>query len=204
MRKELVFEWLYNYKFKTWTVTEKRKLPVTDEMKQKRASEIAGALTVRSRWRLHGRSIKAEDLEAIGLKITKVDKDPTLADVVYRIQTICSLLFDTTTAFKIFATQDDKIFRQAVPASGIIRIPPAKPALADAVELEQKCPKCGTVHKIYAKLYPNPQIDTDFKNRGFSPFPKDLRLKCGCGFESDLLGIKNRIEQDTKRKIILE
>ncbi len=64
--EDLVFEWLYNYKFKTWTETETRKIPVTDEMKQERAKAIAEELTNHSKWRSHGRSIKAEDLETIG------------------------------------------------------------------------------------------------------------------------------------------
>jgi len=30
------------------------------------------------------------------------------------------------------------------------------------------------------------------------------KIKCSCGFEIDLLGLKNQIEIDTKKKIILE
>jgi phage FluMu protein Com len=121
---------------------------------------------------------------------------------VYRIQTICRLLFETTTSFKIFATQDNKIFRQAVPVGSPIRIP--KMQVPDAGEIEQKCPKCGIIHKIYAKLASNSQIDTDFKNKGFIPFPKDAKIICKCGFEIDLLGIKNQIEIQTGKEIIVE
>lgn len=200
--EELVVEWLINYKFKKWTATETRKIPVTKEMKRKRAEEIAKELTNHSKWRLHGRSIKIGDLEEIGLKITKVDDDPKLAEIVYRIQTVCRLLFETTTSFKIFATQDNKIFRQAVPAGAPIRIP-EKPTV-DVAEIEQKCPKCGETYKIYAKLVPNPKIDVDFKNKGFISFPKDGKIICKCGFEIDLLGIKNQIEIQTGRKIFVE
>ncbi len=200
--EDLVVEWLIKYKFKKWAVTETRKKPVTEEMKRKRAEEIAKELTRHSKWRLHGRSIKIDDLEEIGLKITRVDSDPKLAEIVYRIQTVCRLLFETTTSFKIFATQDNKIFRQAVPVGAPVRIP--KMQVPDAVEIEQKCPKCGIVHKIYAKFASNPQIDVDFKNKGFIPFPKDAKLICECGFEIDLLGIKNQIEIQTGRKIIVE
>jgi len=200
--KELVVEWLTNYKFKKWIVTETRKIPVTQEMKRKRADEIAEELANHSKWRLHGRSIKIDDLEGIGLKITKVDKDLKLAEIVYRIQTVCRLVFETTTSFKIFATQDNKIFRQAVPVGAPIRIP--KMQVPDAVEIEQKCPKCGIVHKMYAKFTSNPQIDVDFKNKGFIPFPKDAKIVCNCGFEIDLLGIKNQIEIQTGRKIVAQ
>ena len=200
--EDLVVEWLINYKFKKWTVTETRKIPVTEEMKRKRAKEIAKELINHSKWRSHGRSIKIGDLEEIGLKITRIDDDPKLAEIVYRIQTVCRLLFENTTAFKIFATHDNKIFRQAVPVETPIRIP-EKPAV-DVVEIKQKCPKCGETYNLYAKLVPNRKIDVDFKNKGFIPFPKDGKIICKCGFEIDLLGIKNQIEIQTGRKIIVE
>lgn len=200
--EELVVEWLINYKFKKWTVTETCKIPVTEEMKKKRAEEIARELTNHSKWRSHGRSIKISGLEEIGLKITRVDNDPKLAEIVYRIQMVCRLLFENTACFKILATQDNKIFRQAVPMGAPIRVP-EKPRI-DVVEIEQKCPKCGEVYKIYAKLVSNPQIDVDFKKKGFIPFPKNAKIICKCGFEIDLLGIKNQIEIETGRKIIVE
>jgi len=202
--EDLVVEWLIKYKFKKWTVTETRKIHVTEKMKRKRAEEIAKELTNHSKWRLHGRSIKIDDLEGenIKLKITRVDSDLKLAEIVYRIQTVCRLLFDTTTSFKIFATQDNKIFRQAVSAGAPIKIP--KMQAPDVAEFEQKCPKCGIVHKIYAKFTPNPQIDVDLKNKGYKPFPKDAKIICDCGFEIDLLGIKNQIEIQTGKKIIVE
>ena len=143
-------------------------------------------------------------MEEIGLKITRVDDDPKLADIVYRIQTVCKMIFETTTSFKIFATQDNKIFRQAVPIGAPIRIPRKLTPIPDVVEIEQKCPKCGEVCKIYAKFTPNPQIDVDFKNKGFIPFPKDAKIICKCGFEIDLSGIKNQIEIQTGRKIIVK
>ncbi len=200
--EDLVVEWLKNYKFKNWTFTEIHKTPVTEEMKKKRAEEIAKELIDHSKWRSHGRSIKIDDLAGIGLKITRVDSAPKLANIVYRIQTVCRLLFESTATFKIFATQDNKIFRQAVPVGSPIRVPQMQ--VPEAVKIEQKCPKCGIVHKIYAKFVPNPQIDLDFKNKGFIPFPKDAKIICSCAFEIDLLGIKNQIEMQAGRKIIVE
>lgn len=199
--EDLVVEWLINYKFKNWTVTETHKIPVTEEMKRKRAEEIAKELTNHSKWRSHGRSLKISDLEEIGLKITKIDDNRELSEIVYRIQTVCKLLFETSTTFKIFATQENKIFRQAVPAGAPIKIP-QKPNI-DVVEIEQKCPKCGKIYKIFAKFIPNSQIDKDFLNKGFITFPKNSRLKCKCGFEIDLTGIKNQIELQVGKKIII-
>lgn len=199
--EDLVVEWLINYKFKKWTETETRKMPVTEEMKINRANEIAKELTNHSKWRSHGRSIKIDDLEKIGIKITKVDDDPKLSDIIYRIQTVCRLLFESTTAFKIFATQENKIFKQAVPSGMPIKIP-QNVAQPDVVEIDQKCPKCGTSHKIYGKFSQNKKIDVDFGNKGFKPFPKDSKIKCVCGFEIDLSGIKNQIEIQMGKKLL--
>lgn len=199
--EDLVVKWLINYKFKNWTVTETRKLPVTEEMKRKRAKEIAKELTNHSKWRLHGRSLKIGNLEEIGLKITRIDNDLKLADIVYRIQTVCRLIFENTTSFKIFATQDNKIFRHAAKVGTPIKIP-EKPKV-DVAEIEQKCEKCGEIHKIYAKFASDPKIDVKYKDKGFMPFPKDAKIICKCGFEIDLLGIKNQIEIKIGRKVIV-
>ncbi len=199
--KDLVVEWLIKYKFKDWKITETRKLTVTQDLKRKRAEKIASELANHSKWRSHGRSLKIDDLQQIGLDIIKLDDDPKLAEIVYRIQTVCRIIFDTTTTFKVFATEDSKIFRQAVPVGAPMVVP--QKSSVDVVQIEQKCPKCGEVHKIYAKLVSNPKIDTDFQNKGFIPFPKDGKIKCNCGFEIDLLGVKNQIETQTGKKIIV-
>lgn len=199
--EDLVKEWLIKYKFKKWNVTETRKIPVPEETKKKRAEEIAKELTKHPKWRSHGRSIKIDDLEAIGLKITRIDNDPKLAEIVYRIQTVCRILFESTSTFKIFATQESKIFRLGTQVGVPVRVP-ERPKL-NVVEIEQKCPKCGGIHRLYAKLVPDQMIDVDFKKRGFTPFPKDAKIICGCGFEIDLLGIKSQIEVQTEKEIIL-
>ena len=95
-------DWLPNYKFKNWTVTETKKEKVTEVMKKTRAEYIAKKLSDHSKWRSHGRSIKIDDLEGIGLKIKNVDKDVALSDIVYRIQTVIKLLFESTFIYKIF------------------------------------------------------------------------------------------------------
>lgn len=198
--EDLVKEWLIKYKFKNWNTTETRNEPVTEQMKRNRAEEIAQELTNHTKWRSHGRSIKIGDLESIGLKVTKIDDDQKLADIVYRIQTVCRLLFDTSSSFKIFATKDNKIFRQAVPVGEPIRIPTKQ--AADVAEIEHVCEKCGKEHKIYAKFTDNPVLDNDFKAKGFIPFPKDARLTCDCGYEIDLTGIKSQIEMQIRKSLV--
>ena len=199
--EDLVGKWLKQYKFKHWKVTETQKKTVTEEMKVARAKEIAQKLIDHSAWRSHGRSIKINDLETIGLRITEVDNDGELKNIVYRIQVVCRLLFGTTNTYKIFATEKEKIFKSAVPVQTVPRIP-KNVKHPDVAELEQKCSQCGKVHKIYAKLVNNPQIDKDFNSRGFAPFPKNNKLVCDCGFEVDLGGIRNEIEVKTGLKVL--
>ncbi len=201
--EDLVVEWLPKYKFKNWNITETRNKPVNDEMKKGRAKEIANELVKRDRWRTHGRSIKVDDLESerIGLRITKVDDDSHLSDIVYRIQTICRLLFASTTIYKIFATEKEKLFKQAILAGPSPKIPVGK--VPDVAEVEVKCPSCGISYKIYAKFVQDSKIDDNFKNKGAKPFPRDNKLICNCGFEIDLSGIKNEIEARSGKKIII-
>lgn len=203
--EDLIVEWLVDYKFKKWEKTETRGVPVTQEMKRKRAGEIAQELSNHAKWRSHGRSIKIEDLEEINLKIACIDDDPKLSDIVYRIQLVSRLLFDSTTTYKIFATADSKLFKQATP-TGLMAAPMLAPIPAqklDVVKIEPQCPKCKTVHKIYGMFDKNPQIDADFRAQGFTPFPPDGKIKCKCGFVIDLQGIKNQVEAQTGRKIVL-
>lgn len=199
--EDLVVDWLVKYKFKNWNITRTAREPVTDDKKRQRAKEIANALLDHRRWRLHGRSIKINDLNRIGLEITKIDDSPELSEVVYRIQTICKLFSSTTTTFKIFATKDVAIIKQAALVStpkSLIR----SGEMPDAVTFEVKCQKCGKSYKIYAKLVPNPKIDEDHKRKGFIPFPIDNKIRCECGVEIEISGIKNQIEMQAGKKIV--
>ncbi|MCF7908537.1 MAG: ATP-dependent Clp protease proteolytic subunit [Candidatus Omnitrophica bacterium] len=199
--EDLVVEWLKKYKFRNWKETETNKIQVTEEMKAQRAKEIVDELINHGKWRSHGRSIKIDDLESIKLKITRVDDDPVLKDIVCRIQTVCRLLFTTSSTYKIFATQDDKLLKQAVAMSAPLKIP-SLPKLPDVVEINTKCPKCGKVHKIYAKFTHNPKIDEDYKKKGCIPFPKDNKLKCSCGYEINMSGIRNDLEVKIGKKVL--
>ncbi|PKN71474.1 MAG: peptidase [Deltaproteobacteria bacterium HGW-Deltaproteobacteria-12] len=199
--EDLVGKWLKQYKFKHWTVTETKKTAVTEAMKEKRAKEIAKKLIDHGKWRSHGRSIKIKDLEEIGLRITEIEKDRILKDIVYRIQIVCRLLFSTTNIYKIYATEKDKILKSAVQTHETPRLP-RNVKVPDVAELDQKCPQCGKQHKIYAKLANNKQIDKDFQAQGFKPFPNDNKLVCDCGFVMDMGGIRNEIEVGTGLKVL--
>lgn len=202
--EDLAVDWLTNYKFKNWDFTETRKIPVTEKKKRNTAKKIALALTNHGKWRTHGRSIKIGDLEEIGLKIIRADDVPGLADIIYRIQTIIRLLFSTTSIYKIFATEKEKIVKQAVPIEKVQRLPGQisdhEPRI---VNIEIKCPKCGEKHKVYAKLKDDKRIDEEQMKKGGKPFPAENKIICECGFEIDLAGIRNEIETKTGKKIVL-
>jgi hypothetical protein len=58
----LLGEWLAKYKFKGWTETATRKIPVTKAMREKRAREIAQKLNDTERWHSHSRGIPMDVL----------------------------------------------------------------------------------------------------------------------------------------------
>lgn len=110
---DLVEKWLCAYKFAHWTVTETQKKPVTPEMKKERANAIATKLTNHSEWRSHGRSLKIEDLEALGLQIDKLEGEQHLTKIVFKVKAVLMLLFLNTSVFKIFANDTNVIKKYA-------------------------------------------------------------------------------------------
>jgi hypothetical protein len=200
--EDLVKEWLPKYKFKDWVTTESRGVSVTPEMRQHAADDVVDQLLDHSKWRSHGRSLKIADLNGIGLKIEKLDENPDLAELVYKMQTIIRLLFLNTTTYKIFATDSEKIIRQAALTGSAPKLPPM-PSNTKSLHFDVKCQKCGENHKIYAKFDADPLIDRQLQEKGFQPFPKTNKIICKCGFELDLSGFRNDIEAKTGKKFIV-
>jgi hypothetical protein len=200
--EDLVKEWLPKYKFKNWVTTETRGITVTPGMRQEAADAVVKELLNHSRWRSHGRSLKIADLNGIGLKIERLDENSILAEIVYKIQTVIRLIFLNTNIYKIFATDSEKIIRQAVPTGGAPKLPPL-PGNAKSIHIDVKCQKCGEMHKFYAKFDADPLIDKQFQEKGFQPFPKTNKLICKCGFELDLSGLRNDIEAKARKKFIM-
>lgn len=66
---DLLKEWLPKHKFKDWTETCSRKISVNDDMKKRRASEIAEVLGNPERWHSHGRGIGIQELESDEIKL---------------------------------------------------------------------------------------------------------------------------------------
>ena len=198
---EMVEKWLPKYKFKNWMFTETKNTPVTEKKKKNQAHRIAKALTDKSKWKTHGRPIKIKDLTDIGLKIKRVEDDNLISDIVNRIQIVSKLYFGSSSAYKIFASENFKIFKNATQRTVSQKIP--KVNEPDIAEILVDCRKCGKKNKIYIKFKDDPRIDKDFKNKGFIKFPSDNRFKCSCGGIIDLTGIRNEIESKFNKKIII-
>ena len=169
-------------------------------MKKDRAKQIAEELSNHRKWRTHGKPLKIEDLEEIGLRITHVDDDKKLKDIVYRINLVCRLIFNMSNNYKMFYTEkasaslSAQIQNRFIPSPGN-KVPPF-------VDINHECEKCGKKYKIYAKLINNPNIDNEMKKVGKIPFPKDNLFTCECGATINLQGLRNQIEKDFGKKVV--
>jgi hypothetical protein len=80
LTEDLLVRWLASYKFKEWIRTDTRKVPVTQDMREQRAREIAEALNDHERWRSHGRGINMVTLQQeLKLKIDDFGANSRLA-----------------------------------------------------------------------------------------------------------------------------
>jgi hypothetical protein len=199
--KVLVQEWLPKYKFKDWDETTGRKRLVTAGDKAARAHVIVDELVKHSRWKTHGRSLKIQDLEDIGLQIQNLDaKYPELAEIVYRIKVVCELYFGSTNRCKIYATADQVLFKQDLQAQQPVQqaITPTE----DFLRIQVPCGKCNTLQNTYARLSLSPQTEADLKRQGFVRFDPTKKLQCAaCGEEIDLQPFADQIKQQTGREI---
>ena len=81
---DLLKEWLTNYKFKDWAMTETERTPVTPEMKEERATWIAHRLNDHERWLTHGRGIDMRTLrDELQLRIEDFGANPELKKAIW-------------------------------------------------------------------------------------------------------------------------
>jgi hypothetical protein len=194
--KDLVTDWLVEYKFKDWTVTETQKINVDEKYKRDRAQTVANELTNQSKLRTHGRSLKIEDLRE-WLKIDRIDDDNALADIVYRIKTVIRLIYASSSTYKLFFTETQKIFRNQISNAGITLPFPIDKIKNQRIEanINQKCPKCAKMHKF--KAVPIEQLnDLEKKENDIENLTCD-----NCGFNVDLTPVRNQLELQLHKKV---
>ncbi|MGV8946483.1 MAG: SDH family Clp fold serine proteinase [Lutibacter sp.] len=195
--KDLVSDWLVKYKFKDWTKTETNGITVDAEYKMKRAKKVAEELTNQSKLRTHGRSLKIEDLRE-WLKIDRIDDNKDLAEIVYKIKTVIRLIYASSSTYKLFFTDTQKIFRNQV-AQGATSIPfPIGNNIKNQkieAKIEQKCPKCAKVHTL--KAIPVDQLsESELKLNDIEDLVCD-----SCGFNVNLNPVRNQLELQLNRKV---
>ena len=195
--KTLVTKWLKEYKFKNWTVHESSQTPVSEQERENRANEIASELCNHSKWLTHGRSIGIEELRELKLVITDYSKNPELNDAITRYFTLLQMSFETN-IYKIYETPKSQIYRSINTSPPIENNPMQK--LPNPLIVDFECGKC------HGKL----KMQINFNQRfpcveGTIPFPRNNLVKCPfCGAESNVLGLRQQLEAQTKRKIVDE
>lgn len=195
--KTLVTKWLKEYKFKNWTVHESSQTPVSEQERENRANEIASELCNHSKWLTHGRSIGIEELRELKLVVTDYSKNPELNDAITRYFTLLQMSFETN-IYKIYETPKSQIYRSINTSPPIENNPMQK--LPNPLIVDFECGKC------HGKL----KMQINFNQRfpcveGTIPFPRNNLVKCPfCGAESNVLGLRQQLEAQTKRKIVDE
>lgn len=109
---ELVEEFLYKYKFKSWTNHSTSGKIVTDQEKQDRAKQIASDLCDHSQWLSHSRGITREAAWNIcKLKITHTESIKGLERAVRRFWALNYWVFENTPISKLFISDNYCIIR---------------------------------------------------------------------------------------------
>lgn len=92
---DLLKKWLLQYKFKDWTHTQGRGVPVTDQMKIRRAKEIAKKLNDTKVWRSHGRGLSLDVIrERLNLRVEDYGREVALMSLKGAVESYYGLLKD--------------------------------------------------------------------------------------------------------------
>lgn len=186
--KELVTNFLRDYKFKNWKVTETEGKPVDDNLRHERAEEIANKLADHSQWKTHSRALKIDTLcNDIKLKVNDLSETPEVCEIVERMQVLLRLIFSSSSSFKIMADKNTKLVRAAT------EVPPNIPDMPPFFNINIVCNNCGKEFEYYVNLIGNPLLDRDLQKKGLIPLPDEDIIICDCGEKLDLSEIKENI-----------
>lgn len=111
---ELVENFLYKYKFKTWTNHSDGR-PILDEERKQKANEIAMLLCDHGLWKTHSRGINREiAYDVCKLKITHPETIEGLDRSIRRFWALMYWIFENTPVFKVFISDNYCIFRHDI------------------------------------------------------------------------------------------
>lgn len=109
---QMVEEYLYNHKFKNWTIHSDGVTAVTDIEKKDRANEIAKMLCEHSKWKNHGHAITREAAwDVCKLKISHAEKTVGLDRAMRRMWALFYWVFENSTLSKVFISENYCIMR---------------------------------------------------------------------------------------------
>lgn len=196
--KNLVTQWLQNYKFRTWERHKSTGDPVTEETKRRRASEIATELSNHSKWKTHGKSIKISDLREMGLRITDYSENIALYDAIRRYHVLLNVFFEISPqTYKVVETPTSQIYKQKSAGTPKPMEAP-NPKQADKAVIELTCEKCKNTSKIQLNFKQGIPLD-----EGALPYPSNDIFKCPfCGVEHNLTAIRQNVELQTGRGMV--
>lgn len=189
--KHLVTKWLAEYKFKYWDVHSAGG-NVTEEEKHDRAKEIAARLGSQSEWFTHARSIRIDDLEKLGLRITDYRDKEELNDAITRYYILLRMSFDISPLYKIFETKESQIYRF------IGQVQQVSPNPSNAV-VGVVCPHCRYNFKLQINLQEGVGLQ-----EGVLPYPLSTdSMDCPrCGKNINLESTRKQVEAQAGRKAV--
>lgn len=111
--RTMAAQFLCKYKFKSWTVRESSRTPVTDADRISRAEEVATALVSHERWKSHGHAIPRDVLwNEVKLKIDH--PDAALNKEIVRLWAVMHWIFDKTPILKVMMSTNYRYARHVI------------------------------------------------------------------------------------------
>ena len=195
--KKVVADCLYQYKFKNW-VKKKSGKAVSNQLRRARAEKIASELCNQSKWLIHGRSIKMNDLEDLGVKIHDYSKDEKLNEAIERYYALLTITM-LSNVYKLFESKDSHIYKQygiqAQQNQPNQQNIPSQPYIV----VPYKCGKCKSLTNLQFNFENAPL------QRGAVPYPENDIFSCPkCSATQNISKAKSDIEINTGKKIIVQ
>lgn len=198
LSKILVTEWLQKYKFKYWESHSDGKT-VTEDERHKRATEIAEEICSQSKWLTHARSIKIEDFNKMGLKVTDYSQNSRLNEAISRYYTLLRMTFEATNIYKLFETPISQIYKFQVTSGSPSPQGGRIPDTARKIDIELTCNNCKNKFIIQANFEKGMELKP-----GAHPYPlsDDIFICPSCGNRNNISSVRLQVEAQTRKRFV--